>query len=260
MKSNMKTFLHLTRPLQTNGTDLSSHRFKPDYSAFQQPSRASDNFSVDFPTLSSFLKWMQVNDFNDHTSFAKKSSVRRHGSVLRILGTSCKITTSEPSGSAVDVDVVLPFVSCTEHHVKHLQQLLAPTGIASVQTRPSTASTTRCLPENVVFFRYRQHYDESQGRFLSPWRARIVHWPDFARNPSSSLENQSASVSQQEPDATFSVQWSRCASLPHSQWTEDATYMGSEVMGEITAFFPSIIFFGPSTLKEIQTLMSTHCF
>lgn len=108
----------------------------------------------------------------------------------------------------------------------------------------NTAASTENnqLPGHLVFYRYRQNYDESQGRFLSPWRARHVTWAYFEPV---STSTDTASSDNLEDDATFSVQWSRCPTLPQKQWIDDATYLGTEVIGEITAFFPSIFFFGP---------------
>ena len=267
-KSDMTSFLQLARPLRLP-LDARHHsvRFNPDYVAFETPSRASNNLTVDFQGLFSLLTWLKVNDFNDHISFATKKSVRRPGGVLRLLGTSCKITLRDGAqdGAPIDVDCVLPFISRLESHITHLKQLLQ-SDLDNDSFPTPEPSNTRRLHDDIVLYRYRQNFDESQGRFVSPWRVRRVTWGELDwKNTSQSIHGSSTPVlaSNENPsdsDQTFSVQWCRSTPLPSSQWTEDATYMGSQVIGDITAFFPTVLFFGPSTLAEVDALISKHCF
>ncbi len=130
---------------------------------------------------------------------------------------------------------------------------------------PETAQRTTMhgLSDQVVFYRYRENYDPAQGRYISPWRSRSVIWEYFKTSDNSTQPRTSTSLSgpgsaNADSESTFSVEWSRCSSLPNSVWTEDATFMGVEVLGEITAFFPSVTFFGPSTLTEIDALLQLH--
>ena len=76
---------------------------------------------------------------------------------------------------------------------------------------------------------------------------------------STSTINTVPSTVSSDSDTSFTVQWSRSVPLPSSTWTEDATFMGNYVMGNISVFFPAVIFFGPSTVSEIQDLLERHC-
>lgn len=267
MKCDMVTFLEIVLPLHRSepdtNTGLKQARFNPDVLAFQNPSRATDNLSVDFSNMTVLLRWINVNDVRDQRVFATKFSTKRPGGMLRILGTSCFLTVRKESSDTVGVDCVLPFVSCTSSQQSQLQDLLSSNPDGDITVPP--ASTYTGLQTDVVFYRYRENYDPSQGRYISPWRARRITWSYFTRSNSPSDMKSSTvatlGVSSQDTsdtDGTFSVQWSRCAPLSRSQWTDDATFMGSLVLGSMTLFFPSVIFFGPSTLYEIEALMHKY--
>ena len=176
--SDMESYLELVRPLHRVRSDQESSstqtRFNPNLHAFQNPTRAMTNLSVDFADLTSVLKWMHVNDLQDHRSFATKSSTQRPGGVLRILGTKCTITLGKrgTEKGEVLVDCVLPFVSCTQSQVCQLQRLLSED--STTPDNEETDSISHALQTNVVFFRHRENYDAFQGRYLSPWRARAL--------------------------------------------------------------------------------------
>lgn len=266
VKSDMYSFLQLVRPLHDVMVDplasTTSMRFNPNLHLFQYPTRAMTNLSVDFGELPAMLQWMEIKDLQDHRSFGIKSSAQSSGSVLRILGTTCiiSIETTASSKGRVDVDCVLPFVSCTESMISELKILLSEESNEPDTTPPP--SIPHELQTKVVFYRHRENYDACQGRYLSPWRARHVTWSFYESNPDRATASQNkitSSTTTNEFDASFTIQWSRSTSLPCSTWTEDATFMGSFVMGQITVFFPSVVFFGPSTVSEIQALIDSHC-
>lgn len=270
VRSDMFSYLQLVRPLRNATTNqvaaTSSTRFNPDYHAFQNPTRAMNDLSVDFGDLPGLLKWMEVKDIQDLRSFATKRSTPRSGGLLRVLGTRCTITVSKSDNGndQVDVDCILPFVSCTETRIAQLKQLLSEDYNESDTAPPP--SINHDLRTSVVFFRHRENYDPCQGRFLSPWRARRITWsgfgtPSAVQSPPavSSSNNSASSLTSAESDTSFTVQWSRCAVLPSATWTEDATFMGSLLMGNISVFFPSVVFFGHSTTAEIRALLQRYC-
>ena len=57
-------------------------------------------------------------------------------------------------------------------------------------------------------------------------------------------------------DSTFSVQWTPLSPLSTKTWTADATFLGSNVHGKVTIFFPSMTFFGHSMITEIENLIN----
>ncbi|MEM8863859.1 MAG: hypothetical protein AAGD96_36585, partial [Chloroflexota bacterium] len=98
-----------------------------------------------------------------------------------------------------------------------------------------------------------------------PWRAKNITWSTFdsliekepAAGPSSQKYS-STSTSPPDTESTFSIEWSPCKAIPSTLWTEDASFTGVHVLGQITAFFPSITFFGPSTLSELEQLLQRN--
>ena len=158
----------------------------------------------------------------------------------------------------------MPFVSCTQSQVCQLQRLLSED--STTPDNEETDSIGHALQTNVVFFRHRENYDACQGRYLSPWRARRVTWNFFNSQPhsqqgvtASSSDDAVAHSISSDCDSLFTVQWSRSPSLSSSNWTEDATFMGKYIMGTINIFFPSVLFFGQSTILEIRALLERHC-
>lgn len=269
VRCDLDSFIQMTQSLQED-VNLRAHTtFKPDLPSFHSPSRATSTLSVDFDSAFTLLNWMGVKDYNDHHTFALKETKGNINSnvprILRIVGTSCVLTLTKRHGSElpVDVDCVLPFASCTRSQVDQIRHLLSTTPITPTSD-PETCNSglaKRCLRFDVVLYRYRENYDGSQGRYISPWRARRVTWSSFHSGSelgqsTSSYYNSTSTI---DADSTFSVEWSRRSSLPSSQWTEDATFFGAHVMGQITTFLPVITFYGPSTLAEISGLIESFC-
>lgn len=263
----MITFIDIVRPLLSTAVhrlgSTKPNRFNPSIHAFQHPTRAMTNLSVDFSDLPSMLHWMCIRDLQDHRSFATKTSTLRSGGVLRLLGSKCTIQMKKEGNEngGVDVDCVMPFVTCTASLFSQLQSLLSEEYSEGDAANPP--SIQHGLQTNVVFYRRRENYDACQGRFLSPWRARRITLSPFINEaehdpPSKSSSSNSTSTMGIYSDTSFGVQWSRCAALPSSSWTDDATFTGSLVMGTINLFFPSVTFFGPSTIAEIQALLAKH--
>lgn len=272
VKCDLNTFLQLTRPLNSSSYNGSS-RFAPNFALFESPSRATNNLSVHFSTLSDLLYWMQVHDIADHMAFCYKSSYRKSAGMLRVIGTACLVTRVRIPGvlDPVDVDCVLPFTSRTKPRLDQLREHLE-TRPTDVVPAASNSHATKGLKNNVVLYRFRQNFNEAQGRYISPWRSRQIPWNSLLETISNSADAQSSSnlTSSTEPtthtststsgcDSTFSVEWSKCAPLPGSIWTEDACFMGLKVMGQITVFFPVVTFYGASTVAEIRNLLENHC-
>ncbi len=267
VKSDMHTFIDIAQRQCLDDSRLStSVRLKPDLCAFHSPSRATNSLSIDFISLSSMLRFMSIMDIADHRTFASRGSVGKQGGMLRLLGSSCLLTLrkSETRSTPVDVDCFLPFTSCSDSQVRQLQEILESDS-SDNHSNTTQKPTFPVLPDNLVLYRHRKNYDASQGRFISPWLARRVSWTHFspesdtekpASTPSSST---TTSNSTGDSDATFCAEWTRFTQFPKSAWTSDATYTGYYVMGQLTAFFPAVTFFGPSTVAEIETLMTTHC-
>lgn len=274
VKSDLETFKNLTRSLhQTSNSETSSSsvRFLPNFAVFENPSRASNNLSVDFEYLSDLLYWMGVMEITDHRTFGWKSTSQKHGAMLRVVGTSCVLYRVKRPNSmcTVDVDCFMPFTSKLSFRLEQIRQLLETTNTEGTE-KASATPIQRGLNSNVVLFRYRENYDEAQGRFVSPWRAQTITWSSFTNtSPSTSSYNTVPSVSTTtssssitsttDCDSTFSVEWSRSAALSSKNWTDDATFFGRKVMGSITVFFPIVTFFGASTLAEIDNLLDLHC-
>lgn len=272
VKCDLNSFLQITRPLHSSSNNGSS-RFAPNFSLFESPSRATNNLSVHFSTLSDFLYWMQVHDIADHRAFCYKSSYRKSAGMLRVIGTACLLTSVRIPGGLdpVDVDCVLPFTSRTKPRLDQLREHLEKRS-TDVAPAASNSHSTKGLKNSVVLYRFRQNFNAAQGRYISPWRSRQIPWNSLLDTNSKSADAQSSSnlTSSTEPtthnststsacDSTFSVEWSKCAPLPGSIWTEDACFMGLKVMGQITVFFPVVTFYGASTMAEIQNLLENHC-
>ena len=159
VKSDLDTFLELVQDL-TPSSKKGLTRFNPDTQSFINPSRATSSLSVDFTTVSTMLRWMNINDIGDHHTCATKRSMRKNGKQLRILGSSCLITLPRPFSSnseksTVLVDCFLPHVSCTTSHIHQLTSLLSDDITTSSQTNPPTHD----LANDVVLYRYRENYD-----------------------------------------------------------------------------------------------------
>lgn len=283
VKCDLTTFLNLTRQFhsrsasQASSTSSPSVVLKPNLSSFLHPSRATNSLSIDFSALSDLLRWLRLQDKTDHRQIALKGTSRKSGDMLRILGTTCLIrldkTGSEP---ALEFDCFLPFISCTSRHSSILKKVLASPSEAHLPGSVSDGA----LPEDVVMYRLRDHYDASQGRFLSPWKMQRVAWNAdvdinsdtgldkgdgvLASKTSSTTQTSTPNLSSKlgeetnsDQDTTFSIEWTPCIPLPPSMWTSDATHMDVPVMGNISLFFPTVTFYGSSTLSELASILKS---
>ena len=107
--------------------------------------------------------------------------------------------------------------------------------------------------KQVVFYRCRLNYDESQGKYLSPWKA--LNLDISSVMPMNQDEHRGHET---DTESFFSVQWSQCRPISSTLWTTDATFLGVQVLGDITSFFPSVTFFGASTIREVERLISDY--
>lgn len=263
-KSDLTSFLHLMEPLlrsaqQDSGRKL---RFNPSLQSFRSQSRATQLLSVDFSTLRDLLQWISIHDPRDIQTISVKCTTRKNDSLLRILGTSALISipsVGNSSSSRIDVDCLLPFSSCTVKHVQHLESALMKELTANedskVTTKVEVSNTDNFAQKQNVLYRCRVNYDESQGRYLSPWKVLQISIP-LIFGVDVKPEDSSATTTQQE--SSFTIQWSQCRTIPTSMWTTDARFTGLHVLGDISTFSPTLTFFGSSTIKEIKQLLSTH--
>lgn len=245
--------IHSPSPSTVNNS--LSVRFNPSKHAFLQPSRATSSLSVDFTRLSELLRFTQIRDNQDHSTIGVKECKGKTGHLLRLLGSSCRVTiegssSNESEGKGLlEVDCVLPFQSCTSNFKNHIKSFLQSIYIAqkgNVYQRevPSGSDT--------LFYRFRENYDHAQGRFLSPWKA--VMMDNTCYNSSSTVGTERSTTD----DSTFSIEWYQNPLPRHCTWTSDASYFGQQVLGQVTSFFPCITFFGDATISEIRTLINNY--
>ena len=263
-KCDLQTFVSMFEPLMNTpeSADQSLYHFNPSKSAFSNQSRATQLLSVDFMSVGDLLKWMSIRDAADLHTMSVKSTVRKNDALLRLLGTSTviQVVTDEKVNCTVDVDCILPLSSCTSHHRTVLRSRLCDLFRVRGEHTPSTEKlpqVNQAKGDNLVFFRRRQNFDDAQGRYLSPWKSLYFNLDDPVTNPTKSTATESKSLNT-SLDSLFSIQWSQCKPLPSTMWTSDATFLGLNILGDLTVFFPAITFFGSSTIKEVQQLTSDN--
>lgn len=242
-------------PSASTLSGLSSVRFNPSIGAFLQPSRATASISVDFTRLSEILRFTQIRDIQDHCTIGVKECKGKTSHLLRLLGSSCTVTikagsnTETKNTDSIEVDCVLPFQSCTtnfRHYIKRFLQSVYNKQRGDVCEHDVRSGT------DTLFYRFRENYDDAQGRFLSHWKAALIDNTCFQSSSTIGTEGITSD------DSTFSVEWCQNPLARHSTWTSDASYFGHQVLGQLTSFFPSITFFGDATISEIQTLINNY--
>ena len=172
--------------------------------------------------------------------------------MLRLLGSSCIVTLNQGSQpESIVVDCIFPFYSFTYAQVEILQSVLR-SQLDSSSTHSHAVFHGSDSETRPILYRVRQNYDEAQGRYLSPWKLLHLHLPVFSTSSTVGKDKY------REEDCTFSLQWTAAAPLSSSMWTTDATFMGLQVLGDVTSFLPCITFFGPSTIDEVQKLIVNY--
>lgn len=239
----------------TTFTGSPSTRFNPSKNAFHNPSRATSSLSVDFKCLSELLLFTQIRDTTDHRTIGIKECKGKNTHLLRLLGSSCTVSINGGVNKAtgnqcfLDVDCILPFQSCTpnlKNHIKsYLQSLYISEKADALEHEVPSGS-------DALFYRFRENYDDAQGRFLSPWKAVLFDNTCFRSSSAISTEGSTTD------DSTFSIEWCQNPEVRHSTWTSDASYFGQQVLGQLTSFFPSITFFGDVTISEIHSLINNY--
>lgn len=261
VKCDLSTFVEAVTSLQNNEKaviDL-DFSFSPGLSSFENPSRATKSLSVEFRNLQQLLLWLDIKDPRDNLVIGHRLSNTQSSGTLRLLGSSFVLKACQfgPSQKSVDVDIVLPFTSSTmstyQAIVKALKDTELQTSCSYAPALQSDFNNQHVIDcndgcrETVVYYRKRENYDETQGRYLSPWRTSIIRSPFFS-------EFNECIDDTRFTDSTFTVQWTSAPPLSNKLWTSDATFFGTSVMGEVTIFFPSVTFFGSSTVIELIAL------
>ena len=254
---DMLSFLTISNSINKAGSTNCSHhvRYNPSTSSFINPSRATTNLSVDFRILTDLLEHIQLRDMADWSTISVKRANKKTGRLLRILASSCVLSFAPKrgNGTTVNVDCVLPSQSMTATCINEMKLILKH--IYDGELPPGerdTSHSNKRMGSDVLFFRFRENYDEAQGRFLSPWKATTLQNSCFSADSTIGAEQSCPD------DSTFSLEWSSVAPVPKSVWTSDAVYFGEQVLGTVTAFFPSVTFFGEATTREIETLISEY--
>lgn len=267
---DMDSFIAITQTTTLLGTGASSSihsqappilsesptvRFNPSRRAFLQPSRATSSISVDLTRLSEILWLTQIRDTQDHSTIGVKECNGKTSHLLRLLGSSCTVTIKATStgesnnAESIDVDCVLPLQSCTANFKHRIKVFLQSVYVKEKGNVYGTEDHTGTDP---LFYRFRENYDDAQGRFLSPWKAAIIDNSCFQSSSTIGTEELNSD------DSTFSVEWCQNTLTRHNTWTSDASYFGQQVLGHLTAFFPCITFFGDATISEIQNLIKNY--
>lgn len=256
-KCDLHTFISIATSMNIPGISSSSQctRLNPSSNAFQAPSRATKSLSVDFQGMSHLLNVLHIMDSSDHQNAGLKTTNKTGQGMLRLLGSKCVLTFNRILGSEspVEVDCIIPFHSCTFIQLSQLQSAVRK----HLENEQKTTNQHDCMEEtdystNVIFYRTRVNYDESQGRYLSPWKATYLSLPFFKLSSTTEYEGY------HKEDSTFSFVWTRSIPISPFQWSVDATFMGLQVVGELSIFLPSLTFFGSSTISEIKDLLSIH--
>ncbi len=254
---DLESFIQLVSTLDAKDECRKAHamRFNPNRESFYDPSRATESLSVDFNNLKNLLTHLQLRDSADHQRIGVKRVSGKSGHLLRMLGTSCVLSlgSSDSDSAPTEVDCVLPFMSTTPSNNDILKELLQAAYNNSKQQQPHLQRQDHNHSgSDIMFYRFRENYDEGQGRYLSPWKAVLVPNNCFKASSTTGLEQSSTD------DSTFSIEWSRSSQITSSTWTSDALFTGQYVLGEIMAFFPTVTFFGISTVREIDSLISDY--
>lgn len=173
--------------------------------------------------------------------------------MLRLLGSACVVSLPLRGGHepVLDIDCILPGISYTSIVSDQLKSALRSV-IEGTSTSMFSDGTDAQACD--IFYRIRRNYDQSQGRYLSPWRRKTVRLRPFRPSSTSGSTDSDCSIGV-DGDNTFSVQWTQLTPLSAAAWTSDARYFGEHVLGELSIFFPSITFFGHSTILEIEELL-----
>lgn len=262
-KCDLATFTRLTHQLQMQAENGANHiRINPNLASFREPSRATKNLSIDFGCLNDLLRWLKIFDKDDHNRIKSKGTSRSKQDILRVLGTSCSIQVpveneSSKEPSTVGVDCFLPFQSCTASRMDQIRGLLVSEAGSPNQNQYTFFDGDVNQPDTLLY-RCRKDFDEVEGRFMSPWRAKKLQWGVFSPSMASSSPTSNVDLFYSHTDDTldncFTLQWTPCQPLPKSLWSADATFTGMQVVGDITIFFSTFTFVGSSTMNEISTL------
>lgn len=251
---DMTSFLAMTNNLTSSQcpTSASPVRFNPSKLAFQSPSRATSTLSVDFTHLETLLGHVHIRDTVDHRTIGLRRSNSKASRLLRLLASSCIINIrcgSVPNVQrTVDVDCVFPFQSITANYKQQIQSVLQ----SLYNTRESgTCHNGKPGGSDTVFYRFRENFDEAQGRYLSSWKA-VSMVNNCFHSASTMVIEETAS-----DDYAFSLEWSQIPPPASSTWTSDARYFGQFIMGQVECFFPTVTFFGDYTITEIEKLIES---
>lgn len=264
-KCDLNSFHSLVQSLVHESRENSNHtfRFSPSLNSFSSQSRATRLLSVDFATLLELLRWISIHDESDVRRISLKSTSRKNDSLLRIVGSTAFLSLPNrgSQSSSLGIDCVFLFSSCTLRLVNHLESVLAehlanPDNKSDLQTHSTTQYdySRSSSGTQLVFYRCRENYDDSQGKYLSPWKSIEI----LGSNNLFGVKAEQSAVVASHDDSSISVQWSQSRQISRAMWTDDARFTGMQVLGEINTFFPTVTFFGTSTIKEIKDLLSRH--
>lgn len=249
-RCDLHTFLSIVNYFKhcPTSTIPNSFRLNPTCSAFINPSRATNLLSIDFESLIQLLVSLDVRDSTDHHRASMKSTSKKNGSMLRLLGSTCTMTvnSSSPSTPPVVLDCVLPSFSFTSTIHQHLHNAFRTFLDCNDVHQQGFDDNEDVHP---VLFRERRNYDPVQGRYLSAWKMLHLRLRCFHTSSTVGTEQYRSN------DSTFSVQWTQLPVLSPSSWTSDGRFFGQHVLGELNVFFPCVTFVGETTIAEIQTLL-----
>lgn len=256
-KCDLSSFISIVHFFRKHPTSRlpNAFRLNPNSNSFQHPSRATQLLSIDFENLRQLLLALDIRDTSDHSRARLKTTSKKGCAMLRLLGSACVLSVPSQNAhdSALDIDCILPGLSHTPFVSDQLVSALRT--IISEGDNMTGFTDANDSQNCYIFYRIRRNYDQSQGRYLSPWRISTVNFRTFVSSSTSGSSENNNSNSGPDSDTTFSVQWTQSAPLSATAWTSDARYFGEHVLGELSIFFPSVTFFGDSTIREIDGLL-----
>lgn len=243
-------------PRASNQPTKSRVAFSPSFHKIQSGSSASDNMNIIFTSLADLSSFLGIRDDNDFEAILSKEVLSESTSLLRILGTCTHKIDFDSEKQSSDSTKSMNSVSASSEVVPNIRLFV---GTAPVDYVMAEKGNVHSYAEHETFQstllqQEGKHFCSGQKCYRTPWSSQPIQ-SDLSVRSKFDLDG---TVSKDDLNNYFTLNWSRQAAPSAVKWTRDVHNTANNSPGVLRLSIPFIFFSSTKNVRSLVSMLDSH--
>lgn len=234
--------------------------FSPSFHTIQSGSSASDNMNILFACLADLTTFLGIRDDNDFEAILSKEVLSESTTLLRILGTFTSDNDSDTETQPSDSTKSMNSVSASSEVVPIIRVFIgtAPVNFSIAEEGDVGGSVDSLAQqetfESTIIQQEGRHFCSGQKCYRTPWNSQHIKSNLSVR----SKFDLDGTVSKDELNNYFTLNWSRQLAPSAVKWTRDVHNTGNNSPGALRLTIPFVFLSSSKNVRSLVSMLDSH--